>query len=114
MAETPLVPDDPAVLAWCRLEGRLPVLPSSESVARALGRLGYDLRVAEDVSARHMKLAVLGWKALLRRMKDARPDAARAAAIVQEAELWTRRIRLMHEGRIRLMRWHAIHRAGAH
>ncbi len=111
VADPPLDPADPAIAAWCRLEGRISALPSADSINRALGRLGYDIRIAEDMSARHMKLAVLGWKALLRRMKDHKPDHARAAAIVTEAELWTRRIRLMHEGRIRMMRWHAIHRA---
>ncbi len=114
VTETAIDPTDPAITAWCRLEGRAPRLPSPDAITRTLGRLGYDIRVAEDISARHMKLAVLGWKALLRGMKDAKPDRARAAAIVVEAELWTRRIRLMHEGRIRLMRWHAIHRANAH
>jgi hypothetical protein len=28
--------------------------------------------------------------------------------MVAEAERWTRRLRLMHAGRIRLARWHAI------
>jgi hypothetical protein len=114
VAEHPLDPDHPAIAAWCRLEGRVPALPSADAINRSLSRLGYDIRIEEDMSARHMKLAVLGWKALLRRMKDARPGHARAAGIVMEAELWTRRIRLMHEGRIRMMRWHAIHRAGVH
>jgi hypothetical protein len=27
---------------------------------------------------------------------------------VREAELWLRRVRLMQDGRIRLLRWHAI------
>lgn len=111
VTETPLDPADPAIAAWSRLEGRVAALPSAEAISRTLGRLGYDIRIEEDVSARHMKLAVLGWKAMLRGIKDMKSDRARAAGIVQEAELWTRRIRLMHEGRIRMMRWHAIHRA---
>lgn len=114
VAEEPLAQDDKAVLAWCGLEGRRPVLPMPSAITRVLGRLGYDIRVEEDISARHMKLAVLGWKSVLRAMKGQKPDRARAAAIVHEAEMWTRRIRLMHDGRIRLMRWHAIHRAKLH
>jgi len=77
-----------------------------------LGRLGFEVRVVEDMSARHMKLAVLGWKRLVRSLAADRPGPARAAAVVAEAELWMRRIRLMHEGRIRMLRWHAILTAG--
>ncbi|MCC6717144.1 MAG: hypothetical protein IT555_04610 [Acetobacteraceae bacterium] len=104
----PLDPDDPAIAMWCRLEGRRPCLPEPEAVTRGLSRLGFDVRVVEDISARHMRLAVLGWRHFVRLMARERPDHERAAAVVEQAELWTRRIRLMHSGRIRLMRWHAI------
>lgn len=112
VAPVPLDPGDAAALAWCRMEGRVPVLPSEEAITRMLGRLGFEVRVVEDMSARHMKLAVLGWKRLVRMLGADRPDRARAAAVVDEAELWMRRIRLMHAGRIRLLRWHAILNAG--
>ena len=101
-------PADPAIAAWCRLEGRVPILPQPDTITRGLSRLGFDVRVAEDVSARHMRLAVLGWRHLVRLMARDRPSPERAAAVVAQAELWTRRIRLMHAGRIRMMRWHAI------
>jgi cyclopropane fatty-acyl-phospholipid synthase-like methyltransferase len=112
VAPAPLDRTDPAVAAWCRLEGRAPVLPGEEAITRMLGRLGFEVRVVEDMSARHMKLAVLGWKRLLRTLAAERPNPTRAAAVVVEAELWMRRIRLMHDGRIRLLRWHAILTAG--
>lgn len=108
VAQQPLDPDDPAIAAWCRLEGRTPILPHPDAISRGLSRLGFDVRVVEDISARHMRLAVLGWRHLVRQMARARPAPDRAAAVVAQAELWTRRIRLMHAGRIRLMRWHAI------
>lgn len=108
VAQEPLDPSDPAIAAWCRLEGRAPILPQPEAVSRGLSRLGFDVRVAEDISARHMRLAVLGWRHLVRQLARDRPAPERAAAVVAQAELWTRRIRLMHAGRIRMMRWHAI------
>ena len=107
VADKALDRNDPAIAAWTRLEGRSPALPTAAGITHALGRLGFDVRVTEDISARQMKLAVLGWKALLRGMSG-KPSHDRAAAIVTEAELWTRRIRLMHQGQIRLLRWHAI------
>jgi len=108
VATTPPDPADPAIATWFRLEGRAPHLPTPETVTRALSRLGFDVRVTEDLSARHMRLAVLGWRHLVRQMARERPGHDRAMAVVIEAELWTRRIRLMHSGQIRLMRWHAI------
>ena len=71
-------------------------------------RLGFDVRVVEDISARHMQLALRGWKDTVRGMGGTKPSPDEAAAIVHEAELWTRRIRLMHSGAIRLVRWHAL------
>ena len=108
VATAPLDPSDPAIAAWCRLEGRSPGLHSEPAITRALARLGFDVRVVEDISARHMQLALRGWKDLVRGMGGAKPSPPEAAAIVHEAELWTRRIRLMHSGAIRLVRWHVL------
>ena len=108
VAPAALDPADPAIAAWARLEARRPALPDPLAVTRALKRLGYDVRVAEDISTRHMRLALAGWRHFVRVLARERPSPDRAAAVVQEAELWTRRLRLMHAGRIRLMRWHAI------
>jgi hypothetical protein len=108
VATHPLNPSDPAIATWCRLEGRGAGLHSVPAISRALARLGFDVRVVEDISARHMQLALRGWKDLVRNMGGAKPTPAEAAAIVHEAELWTRRIRLMHGGMIRLVRWHAL------
>ena len=108
VAPTPLDPADPAIAAWSRLERRPPSLPNPDAITRAFTRLGFDVRVTEDASARHMRLAVAGWRHFVRKMARERSTPERASAIVAEAELWTRRIRLMHAGRIRLMRWHAI------
>lgn len=112
VAAVPLDPADPDIAAWCRLEGRTSAVPGPDAITKGFSRLGFDVRVVEDVSARHMRLAVLGWRHLVRAMAQTRPDHGRAAAVVAQAELWTRRIRLMHEGRIRQMRWHAIGGSG--
>jgi cyclopropane fatty-acyl-phospholipid synthase-like methyltransferase len=112
IADVPLDPDDPAIAAWCRLERRPPVLPSATEITKALSALSYDVRVVEDISSRHMRLVVQGWKTVLRAMVETKPSAGEAAAMVSEAELWMRRVRLMHAGRLRLMRWHAISRVG--
>lgn len=96
---------------WMEMEGRKALPPSAALVGKALGRLGFEVRVAEDVSQRHISHALRGWRHLVAALKQDRPDPAQAALIVREAELWLLRARLMREGRIRLVRWHAIARS---
>ncbi len=108
VADGPLDPADPAIVAWCRLERRRPELPAEAFISETLQRLGVEVRVAEDQSSRHVGLVVQGWKGVIRGLKGARPPADYAVALVDEAELWTRRIGLIHAGRIRMVRWNAI------
>ena len=108
VAPRPLDPADPAVAAWCRLERRAPPPPGTAWITRPMEELRFDIRVSEDVTARHVRLAVTGWKHLVRGMKQDRPPPRRAAAMVAEAEMWLRRIHLLRAGQLRVMRWLAI------
>ena len=113
VAPLPLDPADPAVAAWCRLEHRAPPPPGTAWITKPLSDLGFDIRVAEDVTARHCRLAVMGWKHVVRAMKNDRPPPRRAAAMVTEAEMWLRRIHLLRAGKLRVMRWLALHNGAA-
>jgi SAM-dependent methyltransferase len=109
VADTPLDPGNPVVAAWAHLERRNPkALPSEITITRILGRLGYDVRICEDVSDRHVNQALAGWRSLVRVMGDAPPTRREAMSSVQEAELWLLRLRLFEIGSLRLVRWHAI------
>ncbi len=99
---------DADAAAWRRLDPR--PLPEAEAIGRTLVRLGLEVRVAEDVSARHMHAAVIGWRDMLRGLKGVRPEPALAAAMVAEAEHWLRRIALMRAGGLRVVRWLALDR----
>ena len=108
VADQPLDPADDAVLAWSLLEGRAPVVPSQKAITAALGRLGFDVRTTEDISLRHMQQALRGWHEVLRGMRENKPSHATAKVLLAEAGLWLRRISLIREKRIRLVRWDAI------
>lgn len=109
VADLPLPIDDRAASVWAQREGRTTLdVPGERDITRALGRLGFDVRVTEDLTARHVHLALLGWRVLVRTLARDRPSAAHAAWIVHEAELWMHRIALLRAGRLRLLRWHAI------
>ena len=108
-ADKPLNPNDPAVARWAAMERRDPGgLVAGIAITRMLGRVGLDVRIAEDISARHLEQAMLGWRILLRDLQGRKPPKQEAAQMVAEAELWLLRRRLMRAGKLRLMRWHAI------
>ena len=110
-ATTPLNPADPTVSRWSALEKRDPAnMVSGVSVTRMLGRVGLDVRISEDISDRHMEHAMLGWRIMLRDLRDQKPTPHEALQLVAEAELWLLRRRLIRDGRLRMMRWQAISR----
>ena len=111
VADKPVNERDREFAAWCRLEDRLPELPSAQAVTDGLQRLHFEVRVMEDASDRHTTQTLGGWRKAVRALAAGpRPLAQTAAAFVAEAELWLLRIRLMRRLDMRLMRWHAIAR----
>jgi len=109
VADAPLNPADALVAQWARLERRDPsALPTEIAITRVLGRQGYDVRIVEDVSQRVMHQGIMGWRRMVRAMQDAKPSREQAKLVVHEAEVWLLRLRLFREGRLRLVRWHAI------
>jgi SAM-dependent methyltransferase len=110
-AAAPLNSTDPTVRRWAELENRDPAnVLAPVAVTRMLGRVGLDVRVAEDMSQRHLEHAMLSWRVLLRDI-DRKPSRQEAVQLVREAELWLLRRRLIRDGRLQMMRWHAISHA---
>jgi hypothetical protein len=102
---------DPTVRRWGELERRDPAdVLAPAAITRMLGRVGLDVRIAEDISDRHMEHAMLGWRVMLRDL-GRKPSRQEAIPMVAEAELWLLRRRLIKEGKLRMMRWHAISRS---
>jgi SAM-dependent methyltransferase len=112
VADVPLDPADPVVGAWARLDHRPPAAPSELAITRTMGRLGFDVRIVEDISRRHMRQAIEGWHGAVRAMEDGHQSMRQVAMVVHEAELWLARFRLMRAGKLRLVRWHTIGRGG--
>lgn len=108
LVAAPDLEPDASFANWARLEARPPHLPMEREITGLLGALGCDVRVAEDVSERHVEAIIAAWRALVRPLASARPPLARAKLLVAEAERWLLRVRLLQAGRIRLIRWHAI------
>ena len=111
VANAPLDKADATVSRWAALEKRDPAgFVPGVAISRMLSRVGLDVRVAEDISARHMQQSIAGWRRLLHELGDKKPTRQQAFALVMEAELWLLRRRLIRDGRLRMMRWHAFSR----
>lgn len=111
VADTPLDRADPIVTAWMRLENRESERMATEvGITRILGRLGFDVRIVENLSDRHLQQAMIGWRRAVRRLELTRPQMREASQVVSEAELWLLRLRLFRDQKLRLIRWHAIQR----
>lgn len=111
-APTPLNPNDPIVRRWGELEHRDPAnVLAPIAITRMLTRIGLDVRVTEDISDRHVEQALLGWRLAIRQLPGEKPGRKDAVQLVAEAELWLMRRRLIRDGRLRMMRWHAISRS---
>jgi cyclopropane fatty-acyl-phospholipid synthase-like methyltransferase len=107
---TPILPDDETARAWMKFD-RSPVhLMAADQQTRLFARHGLDIRIAEEISARHVQQAVASWRGMIEAIADQKPSRAQALTIIQEAELWLRRLALMRSGRLKLLRWHAIRR----
>lgn len=102
----------PLAARWRALERRSDMPPEERAITALLRAGGFEIRVVEDQSDRHAALALAGWQRAVAAMREARPGHARAAALVEEAEMWLLRLRLLRAGRLRLLRWHAIRGAG--
>ena len=105
----PMPPGDPLITRWAALEHRkINTIPTPQAVAAVLQAHRMDLRIAEDISQRHIDQVMLGWRELVAAMAENKPPPDEAAYVVSEAELWLLRRKLIETGRLRMMRWHAI------
>lgn len=107
-----LVATDPTPdRAWLKAEARQAPPPVSAMPA-ALKAAGFHVHVVEDAGLRQQRAVLEGWLTLLESLRagGARPAPQEAAALVREAEAWLLRLRLLGQGRLRLLRWHATKR----
>jgi SAM-dependent methyltransferase len=112
VSDLPLDPADPMVATWAKLDHRRAGAPTELAITEALRRLGFDVRIVEDVSHREMQNAIQGWRTAVQTMAGTRPALRQVAVVVREAELWLARFHLMRAGRLRQVRWNAISAGG--
>lgn len=97
----------PAVLAWMANEPAEPHLWALDRLGEALQQRNFDLRITEDISETHRALILHGISSLTDRLAKVSLSPRAKIAVVDEVELWARRVAALNEG-IRLYRFYAL------
>lgn len=103
--------DDPALQAWAKKEPLTPHLWTAREYARILAEYKLDIRITEDVTDTYRSLALQGWANYTEAVSETELDPEVAACLVQEADLWTRRIAAFNSGLLRVYRIYARKKA---
>lgn len=98
----------PALDAWRASEPTKPAPWAMEDYEKALSELKLDLRIAEDITEETRALITQAWASYMASVDHAGLDNASVSAMIEEAELWTRRVKLLESGDLKAYRIHAI------
>jgi cyclopropane fatty-acyl-phospholipid synthase-like methyltransferase len=107
---TPILPDDETARVWMKFDRSPAHLITADEETQLFARHGLDIRVAEEISARHVQQAVASWHGIMEVIASESPTPAQALAVIQETRLWRHRLALIRSGRLKLLRWYAIRR----
>jgi hypothetical protein len=99
----------PSLDRWLALAGRAGPPPERQAAEIALQAAGFQIHVAEDAAPRQCAAIIESWARLIEELRAAGASRLRGAAagLIEEAELWLLRHRLLSSGAIGLRRWHA-------
>lgn len=103
-------PDRDALEHWAESEPTRPHLIPGPRLAELIRAQDMDLRVVQDVSPDYRKMVMRGFATLLSGLKKRhlKEDPQLGVALMQEAEIWMRRLALMDSGILKIVRFHAI------
>ncbi len=92
----------PELSAWASRESFPPQLWTLEQYTDCLSSLGFDIRIVEDFSQIYRNMIVAGWSRMLKEVDLRSMSRRNLLTIVDEAELWMRRIAALESGALRV------------
>lgn len=99
---------EPHVARWIESEPAQPHLWAISEVVHFLRTMGLEVRVTEDVSDEYRRTILVGMAALQEKRKHIHKLEKKVAeALVEEAELWARRVEVLDSGHVRVYRIYA-------
>lgn len=105
--------DHPTLAAWAARKSHPPVLWTIEQCKDCLTSLGFDVRIVEDVTADYSAMIVAGWAELIKKVDLKGMPRQHLVTIVDEVELWMRRVAALQSGALKVYRVYALaHKSG--
>jgi len=98
---------DPAVAQWQTREPRRPHLWELERTRNKLEAAKMEVRVAEDITEKYRKRALIGFNSLVEKVKEFREDTERVKWVILEAEIWFHRLAALDSGEVNVTRIYA-------
>jgi SAM-dependent methyltransferase len=93
---------------WRSGEREMPHPWTVSQYVERLKRLKLDIRISEDISERQRVMILDAWNRMLKELPRGRLPRETQLALVDEAELWLRRVSAMEGGDLRVYRFHAL------
>ena len=97
-----------AIQSWKRQEPSNPTVLTAGEQASLLAKHGFDIRVREDITDTYISLILEAWQSFSEVLPKGRPDEETEEVMMEEAELWLRRIAAMRTGDLRVYRYFAL------
>ena len=98
----------PTLENWKENEPQTPHPWSLDDYQEALGELRLDIRVVEDITKVFRAMVIKGWADYTDSTRPGSIGEGTAPALVDEVELWTRRIQAIDSGDLKVCRVHAF------
>lgn len=98
---------DPALVGWMSHEPVEPVLWSSARIVAALRSRKFDVRINEDMTQLQRQLITAALVQFLQHLRDHAMDTATKMAVLDEVELWARRVAAFDAG-LRVYRFYCM------
>lgn len=98
----------PILQQWALGEPHTPHPWTVDEYIRALTEQRLDIRITEDITAAFQKTVTLAWADFMARNHGGVSDKRLAPALVEEVELWTRRVQALESGDLRVCRIYAL------
>jgi cyclopropane fatty-acyl-phospholipid synthase-like methyltransferase len=98
----------PELAAWMAKESYPPVLWTVEQYNDCLTSLGFDIRVVEDITGTYRAMIIAGWARLLKEVDLRGLSRDHLLVVVDEAELWMKRVAALECGALRVYRIYAL------
>lgn len=103
----PAAAGGPLFKGWMATEPLEPDPWTVEQYAAAMAQRNLDIRITEDVSDTHRSLVLTAIQGLVKHLENHSMDHATKVAVVEEVELWARRVAVLDAG-IRVYRFYVL------